>query len=97
MEPKDQGKSSLDQTIDTELDGELSFLASYDETKNAIRNIVDMPDRKIDLFIRFCLQNNGLLSARKRASHFAFLSDVEIISMEQAVQSAYGGNPSVTA
>jgi hypothetical protein len=49
-----------------------------------------MPDRQIDLFIRFCLQNNGRLSARKRASHFAVLADEEIARMEQAVQSAYG-------
>jgi hypothetical protein len=49
-----------------------------------------MPDRQIDLFIRFCLQNNGRLSARKRASHFHFLSDEENASLEQAVLSAYG-------
>jgi hypothetical protein len=48
-----------------------------------------MPDRWIDLFIRFCLQNNGRLSARKRASHFDFLSDEEVSLLEQAVQSAY--------
>ena len=53
------------------------------------QEIVDMPDRQIDLFIRFCLQNNGRLSARKRASHFDFLSDEEIASLEQAVLSAY--------
>ncbi|MBU4175150.1 MAG: Fic family protein [Actinobacteria bacterium] len=79
----------IDQTIDTELARELEFLASYDETKRAIQEIVDMPDRKIDLFIRFCLQNNGRLSARKRLSHFDFLSDEEISLMEQAVQAAY--------
>jgi Fic family protein len=80
----------VDQTIDTELASELAFLASYDKTKKAIQEIVDMPDRQIDLFIRFCLQNNGRLSARKRASHFDYLSDEEIARMEQAVQSAYG-------
>ena len=48
-----------------------------------------MPDRKIDLFIRFCLQNNGRLSARKRLDHFDFLSEEEIARMEQAVQTAY--------
>jgi len=80
----------IDQTIDTELARELAFLANYDETKKAIQGIVDMPDRKIDLFIRFCLQNNGRLSARKRVSHFDFLSNEEIAHMEQAVQSAYG-------
>ena len=80
----------IDQTIDTELAGELAFLANYDKTKKAIQEIVDMPDRQIDLLIRFCLQNNGRLSARKRASHFDSLSDEEIASLEQAVQSAYG-------
>ncbi|MDF1593138.1 MAG: hypothetical protein P1P89_16610 [Desulfobacterales bacterium] len=66
----------------------MAFLANYDKTKKAIHETVDMPDRKIDLFIRFCLHNNGRLSARKRVSHFDFLSDEEIIRMEQAVQMA---------
>lgn len=37
-----------------------------------------------DLFIRFCLQNNGRLSAKKRESHFAFLTGEEraLISMQ---------------
>ena len=80
----------IDQTIDTELVSELAFLANYDKTQKAIQEIVDMPDRQIDLFIRFCIQNNGQLSARKRASHFNFLSDEEITLLEQGVQSAYG-------
>ena len=63
------------QTIDTELARELVFLSNYDETRRAIQEIVDMPDRKIDLFIRFCLQNSARLSARKRASYFDFLSE----------------------
>ena len=60
----------IDQTIDTELVGELEFLANYDATRKAIQEIVDMPDRQIDLFIRFCLQNNGRFPTRKRTSHF---------------------------
>jgi len=79
----------IEQTIDKELATELAFLANYDKTKKAIQEIVDMPDRKIDLFIRFCLQNNGRLSAQKRASHFDFLSEDEIARMEQGVQMAY--------
>jgi len=82
----------VEQTIDTELVEELAFLANYDETKKAIQEIVDMPDRKIDLFIPTCLQNNGRLSARKRASHFDFLSDEEVTRMEKAIRSAYGSS-----
>jgi len=81
----------IEKTIETELVEELNFLANYDRTKAAIQEIVDMPDRQIDLFIRFCLQNHGQLSARKRASHFAALTDDEIARMERAVQAAYGG------
>ena len=80
----------IERTIDTELVEELAFLASYDETRKAIRDIVDMPDRQIDLFIRFCLQNSGRLSTAKRSSHFDFLSEQEMARMEEAVQSAYG-------
>jgi Fic family protein len=84
----------IDQTIEVELTQELAFLAKYDETKKAIQEIVDMPDRLIDLFIRFCLQNNGRLSVQKRKSHFDFLSDEEIAHMEQAVLAAYGDKTS---
>ena len=80
----------IEKTINTELVEELTFLENYDQTKRAIQSLVDMPDRQIDLFIRFCLQNNGRLSAQKRASHYSFLADDEIKQMEEAVQAAYG-------
>lgn len=83
----------IKNTIETELAEELSFLANYDETKKAIQKIVDMPDRNIDLFIRFCLQNNGRLSSGKRKSYFSVLSPEEIAEMEKAVRDFYGRSP----
>lgn len=82
----------IERTIDTELVEELTFLANYDRTKKAIQEIVDMPDQRIDLFIRCCLQDHGRLSARKRASLFDFLSDDEVARMEATVQTVYGGD-----
>lgn len=73
-------------TVETELTQELEFIVSYDKIKKSIQNIVDMPDRLIDLFIRLSLQNNKTLSGSKRASHFAFLTDKEVQLMEKAVQ-----------
>lgn len=73
-------------TVETELAQELEFIVSYDKIKKSIQNLVDMPDRLIDLFIRLCLQNNKTLSGSKRASHFAFLTDKEVQLMEKAVQ-----------
>jgi len=80
----------VNKTIDEELVEELSFLVNYDNTKKAIQDIIDMPDRLIDLFIQLCLQSNGALSARKRSTHFDFLTDKELTSMEQAVRDGYG-------
>ena len=76
-------------TIEHELVEELDFLANYDKTKQAIQEIVDMPDRLIDLFIQLCLQNNGRLSTKKRESHFGFLTDDELAGMESAVREGY--------
>lgn len=77
-------------TIEHELVEELDFLANYDRTKQAIQETVDMPDHLINLFIRFCLQNNGRLSAKKRESYFGFLCDDELSNMENAVKDGYG-------
>lgn len=76
-------------TVERELVEELDFLANYDRTKQAIQEIVDMPDRFIDLFIQLCLQNNGRLSESKRKSHFEFLTDDELAGMENAVREGY--------
>ena len=76
-------------TIEHELMEELDFLASYYATKQAIQQIVDMPDRLIDLFIQLCLQNNGLLSTGRRESHFSFLTDAELAGMEDAVRAGF--------
>lgn len=79
----------IQRAIDTELPNELAFLARYDETKRALMEIVDMPDRSIDLFIRFCRQNKGRLGARKRADYFELLTDDEIAQMEQVVRAVF--------
>lgn len=81
--------SFIEQTIETELVEELVFLASYDKTKRSMQEIVDMPDRDIDLFMRFCIQNNGKLSQRKRESQFKSLTDGEIERLERAVAEGY--------
>lgn len=73
-------------TIDVELVAELRFLTNYDATKRAIQDIVDIPDRQIDLFIRCCLQNHGRLSKRKREEFYPMLGDHELAAMEAAVR-----------
>jgi hypothetical protein len=77
------------ETIEVQLVEELQFLHNYDATKRAIQEVVDMPDRLIDLFIRCCLQNHGRLSKRKREQFFAMLKDDEVARMEEAMRDGY--------
>jgi len=84
----------IQETVEKELVEELDFLRNYDEARIAIQQVVDMPDRLIDLFIRCCLQNSGRLSNRKRASDFSQLTDSEVQRMEAVVQKAYRTRPS---
>jgi hypothetical protein len=81
------------ETIEVELVEELRFLVNYDKTKRAIQEVVDMPDRMIDLFIRCCFQNHGKLSQRKREDLFKMLSAQEVARMEDAIRQAQESDP----
>ncbi len=79
----------IERVIETDLVQELDFLRNYDTAKSAVQTIVDMPDRLIDLFIRLCVQNKGVLSTAKRNSHFAMLKDEEVTQMQQAIKESH--------
>ncbi len=81
----------VDRTIAIDLSDELKFLANYDQIKRLCKEIVDMSDQRIDLFIKCVRQNDGTLSARKRESYFKMLTDEEISKMEQAITQDFLG------
>lgn len=73
-----------------DLKDELGFIAAFDKAFDAVRAVVDMPDRRASLFVRLCMQNGGRLSATKRRQ-FAELEDAEIAAMEAAIRDARRG------
>jgi Fic/DOC family protein len=75
------------ETIRTDLREEIGFLKVFDAAIRATMDIVDMPDRRASLLVRFILQNNGRLSQTKRAT-FSELKDEEISAIEAAVASS---------
>ncbi|MBM3198929.1 MAG: cell filamentation protein Fic [Chlamydiae bacterium] len=76
----------VEQTLYMDFEKELKFLHQYDKIKLSIKQIIDMPDKEINLFIRQVRQNNGVLSKRKRDSWTAILSDEEIDSLEDIIR-----------
>jgi hypothetical protein len=82
--------SFVEETIDKELPAEIQFLQQYDGARQLMRNIVDLPNRHADLFIRLCLQNKGTLSRTKRQlPEYTSLTDAEIAGLEAAVSEAF--------
>ena len=79
----------VERVIETDLVRELDFLRNYDTAKSALQAIVDMPDRLVDLFLRLCVQNKGVLSAPKRKNHFSMLTDEEVARMQQAIKESH--------
>ncbi len=73
---------------------ELDFLTVYDAAFDAVRNIVEMPDRRAALLVRLCLQNGGKLSQNKRRQ-FAEVTDEEIAAMEDALEPLLRSNVTV--
>ena len=80
-------------TVRRDLTEELAFIAVFDGACAAVREIVDMPDRRVALLVRLCMQNGGRLSATKRRL-FAELDDVEVAAMQAAIEAALAAAPS---
>lgn len=79
------------ETIETELPAELRYLTSYDEIRRKMHDIVELPDRIADLFLKLCRQNGGTLSKKKRKlPEFEPLTDDEIAAMEAVIGDGLG-------
>jgi len=74
------------ETLKDHFENEIQFLLNYDRTKLAIQNKIDMPDRLIDLFIKFSMQNHGVLGKQKQEKYFNMLTETEITALQLLVK-----------
>ena len=79
--------SCIEQTIFTDFKEELKFIINYDSARRQIQHVIDMPDKLIDLIIKYIAQNKGSLSDTKRKRLFDMLTEKEIEDIEAIVQS----------
>ena len=86
--------SFVEETIEKELPAEIQFLQQYDTARRLMRDVVDLPNRHADLFVRLCLQNKGALSKSKRQlPEYSSLTNDEIAGLEAAVVEAFALKP----
>jgi hypothetical protein len=75
----------IQETLSEHFEREVIFLIKYDHTKLQIQQDIDMPDKLIDLFMKFVIQNNGKLAENKRKQYFNMLTDTEIQGLQAIV------------
>ena len=75
----------VDETVNKMLPDEVEYLKKYDLLNEFIKNYIDMPDKLVDLLIRFFVQNDGKLSKRAREREFEKLTTSEV----QAIENKY--------
>ena len=81
----------VEETVNKTLLGEVDYLAKSDLFNDFVKNYIDMPDRLVDLLIRFLNQNNGQLSKRARRKEFAALTDREVNAIESRYDEVFYG------
>jgi Fic family protein len=69
--------SCVDQTIEHDLPEEVRFLEAFDKFSSAVKEIVEMPDRKVERLRGVLKQGRGHLSKRDREKEFRALTDEE--------------------
>lgn len=70
------------ETIENTLPEEIRYLKKYDEMKRFINSCLEMPNKLVDLLIRFLNQEHGQLSKRAREKEFSTLTESEIKTLE---------------
>jgi len=69
-------------TLETVVPYEILYIKKYDSMKDWLNERFEMPDRLIDLLIRFLNQNNGELSKRAVEKEFSVLTPIEKLEIE---------------
>ena len=80
----------VEETVNKTLPEEVEYLKKYDLLNEFIKNYIDMPDKLVDLLIRFLHQNTGTLSKRARDKEFQKLTASEIQAIEQKYAEIFG-------
>lgn len=84
------------KTIEEDLPRETDFLARYDRFCARIEQMVDMPNRTVDLLFRLLHQNAGRLSKKRRGQEFDQLTDAEVATAEAAYADAFQNEQAIS-
>ena len=84
----------FEKAVTEELVGELRIIRFFDRAKEAMRAVVDMPDKLERLFLSLAFHNfkrgdGFIVGASKRRKHFAALDAEDFSGLQQALQDSW--------
>ncbi len=79
----------IELAIKESLPEELGFLKKLDRARQAVREIVDLPDRKRESLLTRLHRNRGRLGAKRRKGEFKELTDEEVEKIEETFREAF--------
>ncbi|MBD1422555.1 Fic family protein [Sphingobacterium chuzhouense] len=82
--------SCVMQTIEQTIPEEVEYLEKYDQMKDYLDNVFEMPDKMVALAVRFLEQGNGKFSERAKNKEFQELSADEATQIEHKYQDIFG-------
>ena len=80
----------IERTVEEDLPREINFLVAFDHFAAGVKDMADMPDRRVELLRGFLEQNGGRLSARARSREFVALTDKEAARIERLYAESFG-------
>lgn len=72
----------LEETIRTDLPEEVAYVEALDSFEVAVQRVVDLPERTLNLLVKFLDQNGGTLSGRARSGEFSALHEDDVKEIE---------------
>ena len=81
--------SCVKQTIQKTVPSEVDYLDKYDRMKGFLDNYVQMPDKTVDLLIRFLEQGKGQLSKRAKDREFKALTKDELLYIQDKFKEVF--------
>ena len=80
----------IERTVEEDLPREIRFLIAFDRFAAGVKDMADMPDRRVEQLRGFLEQNDGRLSARARSREFAAFTDDEAARVERLYAESFG-------
>ncbi|MCY4503308.1 MAG: cell filamentation protein Fic, partial [Alphaproteobacteria bacterium] len=80
----------IERTVEEDLPREIHFLIAFDRFAAGVKDMADMPNRRVEQLRGFLEQNDGRLSARARSREFAAMTDEEAARVERLYAESFG-------